>query len=197
MSRTGKYRSLDLEKRSSGVLADPFFRIISYLIDAILIRFAFQSVVFVLGARGLISESWMESIGWYLGQGLAPYRGGGVMLDHFLFINTFEDLVIHLSYSAIFMVYFILLESKKFSGQTLGKKIFGMKVADKRGSGISLKDSVTRNSTKYLLRVPILNYIVGLTELILLIFYGTRTGDMLADTKVISIPKKGLLNILK
>ncbi len=197
MSKTGKYRALDLKSKSSNVRANPLFRAIAYIIDAILIRYIFQGIVFLLDIRGLISKSWMENIELYLGEGLAPFRGGGIVLEQFIFINSLQDVVIHLSYSALFLTYFIGLESGKIGGQTIGKKIFGMKVVDRLGSRTSIKKSALRNSTKYLLRVPILNFIVGLLDIILLWFYSTRSGDILADTEVVSISRKGILERFK
>ncbi len=197
MGRTGKYRSLDLKKKSSGVRANPFFRGIAYVIDAIIIHFIFRSIVILLRNGGFISESWMENIGFYLGQGIAPFRGGGIVLEHFIFITSLQDVVIHLSYSALFLSYFIILETGQIGGQTIGKKIFGMKVVDRHRSETSFKNSVLRNSTKYLLRVPILNFIVGLLEVILLWFYSTRSGDIIADTEVISISGKGIVDLIK
>lgn len=196
MSKTGKYRSLDLKPKSSGVTANSFFRVIAYVIDAIIIRFIFQIIVFFLGIGGFISEGWMENIGLYLGHGLAPLRGGGVVLEHFIFITSIQDIIIHLSYSGLFLAYFIMLESGKLGGETIGKKIFGIRVVDKSGSKISTKSSIVRNSTKYLLRVPIVNFILGILELILLFFYSTRSGDILADTNVISISGKGVVDRL-
>jgi len=167
------------------------------VIDAIIIRFIFQGIVLLLRSRGLITDSWMENIGFYLGQGIAPLRGGGIVLEHFIFITSLQDLVIHLSYSALFLAYFIVLESGRIGGQTIGKKIFGIKVVDRHRSETSFKNSALRNSTKYLLRVPILNFIVGLLEVILLWFYSTRSGDIIADTEVISLSGKGVVDLIK
>jgi len=194
MGRSSKYRSVDLRSKSSGVKANPLFRAIAYLVDAIIIRFVFQGIALLLGITGFISESLMDNINTYLRQGIAPLRGGGVVLEHFIFITSLQDLLIHISYSALFLTYFIALESGKFGGQTPGKKILGIKVVDKYRSKISFKKSALRNSTKYLLRVPLLNFVVGFIEAILLFFYSTRTGDMLADTEVISIPGKGIVD---
>jgi len=197
MSKVGKYRSLDIKSKSSGVIANPFFRTIAYIIDAIIIRYIFRGIVFLLDTRGLISDTLMDNIRIYLGEGLAPFRGGGLFLENFIFITSLQDMAIHLSYSALFLAYFIVLESGKVGGQTFGKKIFGMKVVGRNRSKISFKKSALRNSTKYLLRVPLLNFIVGFIDAILLFFYSTRTGDMLADTKVISISGKGIVARLK
>ncbi|MFW5946083.1 MAG: RDD family protein [Candidatus Natronoplasma sp.] len=197
MSKLGKYRSLGLKSKDSGVRANSFFRIIAYIIDAIIIRYVFQGIVILLGSRGLISETWIETIDFYLAEGLAPFRGGGWFLEQFFFITSLQDVVVHILYSALFLGYFIVLESDQIGGQTIGKKIFGLKVIDRSGSGISFKVSSLRNSTKYLLRVPMLGIILGFIELVLLAFYSTRTGDMLADTEVISISGKGIVDRLK
>jgi len=197
MSKTGKYRSLGLKTKNSGVQANSFFRIIAYFIDAVIIRFVFQGIAFLMGIIGLLSENWMEAINLYLGEGIAPFRGGGWFLEQFFFITSLQDVLIHLTYSVLFLAYFIVLESDIVSGQTIGKRIFGMKVTDRYSSEISFKLSTLRNSTKYLLRVPLLGVILGFSELILLVFYSTRTGDMLADTKVVSISGKGIVGRLR
>lgn len=196
MSKIGDFRSIGRKAKRSKVTANPFFRVIAYVIDVILIRFIFEGIVFLLATRGLISASWMRSISLYLGQGLAPFRGGGLLLKHFIFINTFQDVILHLSYSALFMGYFISLESGRIGGQTLGKKIMGIKVVDKHGSKISLRRSVLRNSTKYLYRVPILNFIVAFLDVVLLFFAYARTGDILADTEVVTVSGKGVVELL-
>lgn len=195
MSRTAEFRSA-IKSKDSFVKANPLFRIIAYIIDAVLIRFAFEFIVFLLGSVGLISNSLMENIRSYLGLGLAPLRGGGLLLDQAFFVTSLEDLMIHISYSALFLGYFIVLESGKLGGQTIGKKIFGLKAVNRSGSGISFKISALRNSTKYLLRVPTLGFFLGGFELILLLFYCSRSGDMLADTEVKSLSKKGILSRL-
>ncbi|MBS3789956.1 MAG: RDD family protein [Candidatus Thermoplasmatota archaeon] len=197
MSRTGKYRSLGLKSKGSGVRANPFFRVLAYIIDAIIIRYIFQGIVFILGTRGLISDTLVKNIFLYLGEGLAPFRGGGIVLKQFIFINSLQDLMIHITYSALFLAYFIVLESEKIGGQTIGKKVFGLEVVDRTRSKISFEKSVLRNSTKYLLRVPILNFMMGFLEIILLLFYSTRSGDILADTEVISVSGKGIIDRLK
>ncbi len=197
MSNTGQYRSLGLKTKNSGVQANSFFRIIAYFIDAVIIRFVFQGIAFLMGIIGLLSENWMEAINLYLGEGIAPFRGGGWFLEQFFFITSLQDVLIHLTYSVLFLAYFIVLESDIVSGQTIGKRIFGMKVTDRYSSEISFKLSTLRNSTKYLLRVPLLGVILGFSELILLVFYSTRTGDMLADTKVVSISGKGIVGRLR
>ncbi|MEF8833108.1 MAG: RDD family protein [Candidatus Thermoplasmatota archaeon] len=197
MGRTGKYRSLDLKSKRSRVKANPLFRIFAYLIDAVIIRYAFQGIVFLLRTRGLISDIWSESIYFYLGQGLAPLRGGGITLEGMIFLNSLEDVVVHLLYSGLFLAYFIVLESGRIGGQTIGKKVFGIKVIDNSGPKISFKSSILRNSTKYLLRVPILCLIIFLVEILLLTFYTTRSGDLLARTDVISLSGKGVIDRLK
>jgi len=195
MSRTAKYRS-GLKSKSSFVKANPLFRVGAYIIDAVLIRFAFEFIFFLMGLGGLLSESLMGNINSYLGYGLAPFRGGGLLLGQLFFINTLDDLMIHISYSALFLAYFVALESGELGGQTIGKKIFGIKTVDRSGSGISLKVSTLRNSTKYLLRVPILGVFLGVADFILLVFYSTRSGDMLADTEVSSISGRGIVSRL-
>lgn len=194
MSRTGEFRSGYLESKESFVKANPLPRIMAYVIDAALIRFAFEFIVFLLDIGGLISGSLMASINSYLSYGLAPVRVGGLLLEQLFFINNLQDVVIHLSYSALFLAYFIVLESGKIGGQTIGKKIFGLKVVNRSGSEISFKISALRSSTKYLYRVPILCFLVGVFDFFLLVFYTNRSGDMLADTEVKSFSKKGIMS---
>ncbi|MEF8873728.1 MAG: RDD family protein [Candidatus Thermoplasmatota archaeon] len=193
MSRIAEFRS-GIRSKGSFVKANPLYRIIAYLVDAVLIRLVFEFIVFLLGISGVIPRSTMANINTYLGYGLAPLRGGGWFLDQALFVSSQEDLMIHLSYSALFLAYFITLESGRLGGQTIGKKIFGIKVVNRSGSDISFKISALRNSTKYLLRVPSLGFLVGIFELITLVFYSTRSGDMLADTEVKSFSNQGIVS---
>ncbi len=195
MGKTGKYRSLGLKSKTSDVEANSFFRVIAYFIDAVVIRLIFQIAVFLLRNIGFISETWMENINFYLALGLAPMRAGGITLEGLIFINSLQDLLVHISYSALFIGYFIIWEWKW--GETIGKKIFGIKVVDGYGSKISFKNSFLRNSTKYLLRVPILNFLIFIIEMLLLTFYSTRSGDLLAGTKVISKSEESIVSRLK
>ncbi|GEM_PF-2420999 len=193
MSRLGKYRSLKLgsSEKSSEIRANALWRVIAFLIDAVIIRLSIEFAAFVLHRLGLISQGWMEYLGSYLAEGLAPLRGGALSLQEILIITSFQDLTIHLIYSTVFLTYFIVLESGNGWGKTIGKMIFKMEVRDRRGDRISLKKSFLRNITKYLLRLPLIGVVFGLIESVLLIMYSTRTGDLLADTKVVSTAKKG------
>ncbi len=194
MGKLSKYRgaSKKFQRTPSLVKANMLVRIVAYIIDLILIRVLFRIILLPFNMRGLISEEFMTDIRIYLGEGLAPFRGGGLLIEHFIFINSLNDVIIHLSYSALFLAYFILLESNILGGQTLGKKIFGLQSVNKFGSITSLKESTLRNSTKYLYRVPLVCFLMGFLEMVLMFFYQTRSGDMIIGSKVVSRSKKGL-----
>ncbi|MFP3872268.1 MAG: RDD family protein [Candidatus Natronoplasma sp.] len=191
MNKLGKYRSLDLGSKDSNVRANPLWRVVAFFIDVVLIRLAVEFSAFMLLKAGFISGEWGDVIFGYLREGLAPVRGGAMSLHEIMIITSIQDLMVHLIYSALFLVYFIVLESEYGWGQTIGKKILKMKVLNRDGKDISLKESFLRNITKYPLRLPLIGVFLGLAEFLLLFFYNTRTGDLIADTKVVSTSKKG------
>ncbi len=193
MSKTGKYRSLDLDDSNSRTKANPFLRVIAFFIDVVMIRLVVEFVAFSLARAELISERWMDVVGGYLREGLAPLRGGAMSREEILIITSTEDLTVHILYSALFLMYFILLESRYGWGQTIGKKILSMEVLDRHSKKISLKESSLRNIPKYVLRIPVVGVFFGLFELFLMFYYLKRTGDILANTDVVSQYGKGLL----
>ena len=76
--------------------------------------------------------------------------------------------------------YFIVLEG--LSGQTIGKRLFGLIVVSRDGTPITFRQSIARN----LLRMVdgMLNYVVGLVVM-LVSQDRQRIGDHVADTLVV------------
>lgn len=89
------------------------------------------------------------------------------------------EIVFNLSALLIVSFYFIILESR--SGQTLGKKMFHIRVVNVDGRNATLKQSVIRNAAR------VLDGLVLIVPLILIIFTNKkqRIGDLLASTVVI------------
>ena len=83
----------------------------------------------------------------------------------------------------IFLWYIVAFPFKDaFNGQSLGKKLFGLKVIDKQnGAPISIKQSIIRNC---FWGIPYISYITGLICLIQS-YKGPRLGDSWANSKVI------------
>lgn len=183
MSRLGKYRGKSRENNDEVSLlrANIVLRIVAFLIDISIIRFSFQGLIILLGSQGIIAETLVNSTNRILMQGLAPFRG---WIPFFNVLHSLEDLQIHIMISIYLLLYFILLEH--YWGRTIGKKITKMRVVDKKGEKITLKNSFLRNITKYIWRLPLIGLLLGLTEWIILFFYDDRIGDILGDTIVVS-----------
>lgn len=192
MSRLGKYRSVQKssDKNVSIIKANPFFRLLAFFIDAVIIRTSFQLGVILLHEIQLISDEFFTEIMSFLYLGIAPLRGN-ILIDPII-VNSLTDLKIHLVFSAYFLLYFIILESKLGWSKTIGKKITKMKVVDEKGQQISLRSSFLRNITKYIFRFPwaIIGFIFAVIEFILIFTQSIRTGDILGKTIVASETKK-------
>ncbi|MFW6142404.1 MAG: RDD family protein [Candidatus Saliniplasma sp.] len=107
-----------------------------------------------------------------------------------LFTST-EALLVHILFSLYLISYFVILESKYVWGTTLGKRLLKLSVVNSQAEKLTLRESLLRNSTKYLLRVPMIGIPFGLLELILVMFYSKRTGDILVNTFVARDVHKG------
>lgn len=119
-------------------------------------------------------------------------RVGAFIVDHFLSLLLAIGLGVGVGlwlnsggaiYVGVFLGlfgYFIVLEG--WSGQTLGKRLFGVIVVSRDGSPITFRQSITRN----LLRVVdgLLSYAVGLVVM-LVTQDRQRIGDLVADTIVV------------
>jgi uncharacterized RDD family membrane protein YckC len=92
---------------------------------------------------------------------------------------------------------YLLISDGLFKGQSLGKKLTGLRVQAASGAPCSIKDSIVRNSTLaaglLLWKIPVLGWpllgVVVLLEFIILIGSkeGARLGDELAKTSVVEV----------
>lgn len=113
-----------------------------------------------------------------------------VVINMFLFIIFFDDLIIVstivLSTTASFTLFYILVLEGVWSGQTLGKKLMGIRVVRKNGSEIGVTHSVSRN---FIGLIGWNSGIFGLLGAVLSIFISEknqRIGDRFAGTIVVN-----------
>ncbi len=170
------------EKDDTSILtANIIRRVIAFAIDYFMFGFIILLFLIVLAIFDYVS---LQFAFYIFRIRTAMYESGNLF-------QTLYDIYIHIATSVVFIGYFTLLESKYLGGQTIGKKLLGIKVVNKKGNKISLKDSFLRNSTKYILRLPIIGVIFGVIEILLIFNYSVRTGDMIANTTVASGVHKG------
>ncbi|MEF8833156.1 MAG: RDD family protein [Candidatus Thermoplasmatota archaeon] len=174
-------RSEDKNENVSIVTGSVFFRVLAFAIDTVIFK------LFVL--LSLIILSLLEVVPLQETFYILQVRAN--LYEELSYFTSVQDLWIHIVISLFFLAYFTILESRVGLGKTFGKMICRLEVVGKDGDAPSLKDSFLRNSTKYLLRMPVIGIPFGLFEIILLFIYSTRTGDMLADTVVASGVHKG------
>jgi len=94
-------------------------------------------------------------------------------------------------------VVYLLISDGLMKGQSLGKKLTGLKVRTASGEPCSIKDSIVRNSTLalglLLWKIPVVGWpllgVVVALEFIILVGSkeGARLGDELAKTSVVEI----------
>lgn len=174
-------QSKDKNDNVSVTVGSVVFRALAFIVDTVIFAFSILLILIIL--------SWLQVVP--LQETFFIFQTRAHIYEELGYFTSMQDLWIHVVISFYFLAYFTVLESKVGFGKTLGKKIFGLEVVGKDGDPPSLKNSFLRNSTKYLLRIPVIGIPFGLLEIFLLFFYSTRTGDMLADTKVSSGVHKG------
>ena len=97
----------------------------------------------------------------------------------------FDELVVPLALISWFLIdwgYMILLESL-WSGQTIGKRLMGLRVIQESGVRVGLAHSALRNLLRPVDKVPALYLIGGIS--MLLSRHQQRLGDLLAGTIVV------------
>ena len=91
------------------------------------------------------------------------------------------------------MIYCIVLEWR-WSGQTIGKRLLGLRVIDERGLRLQLPQVVLRNIMRLIDAPPPLLYLIGgITALVSR--KGQRLGDMAANTVVVRERRRQLPNL--
>ncbi len=188
LNETEKKKVEITEKIKKGT-GSPLRRIVSYIFDLIII-----AIIFIL-SLGFLQFLGVDYIG--LPSELTLAAGGFIPIttSYLLFISFF---------SLIHLIYFVILESDKTLGSSLGKKATRMKVVNTYGQEITLFSSFTRNVFRlfwpvpfiflkilpFIERLPIPNiaYLAGLIlliDLILIMKYDQRLGDKVANTYII------------
>ncbi len=165
------------EEDVSIIEAGFFFRIFAFFVDLTIIKISTLLILGQLAAMGVISQGLVFEVFVYRTN---IYEDLSLVA---LFTSS-EYLLIHICFSLYMISYFAILESKRVWGTTVGKRLFKLHVLDSKGEKLSLKDSFIRNSTKYLFRIPLIGIPFGFLELILVMFYSRRTGDILVNSFV-------------
>ncbi len=150
-------------------------RIAAYIIDIILIGLIQGLIIGILFFMGFFSFQMFL-------QPSSPGFGsffGGLQL-------AFTSL------SAIIQLgYFTLMESEKFSGATLGKKLLSIKVVGENGKEVDIEPSFIRNLARLLWSIPCVGFIILIVDVILIHEDGQRIGDRIADTYVVKESASG------
>lgn len=154
--------------------ANPLWRFIAFFIDYVIIKYTLTLVFWIL----LISDIVPPGMFYYF----SMFRTN--IYEYISYFSSFQDLLLHIIFSSVLIGYFTIIESKRVWGTSIGKRVFGLKIVNKRGDFLDLKTSFLRNITKELLRLPILGIIFGPLEFILVLVNNRRTGDYLTDSIV-------------
>lgn len=179
-SITGKKSTKDIGNVSI-IDAYPVTRAIAFLID-----FLFYKLIVILILLVFLRFSIITPDGF---SELAFIRTN--IYEYPEIFRSLKDLWIHISFSLLFLLYFSVLESDRVWGTSPGKRLLKLQVVDEKGYRLSFKDSFLRNSTKYILRLPIIGIIFGFIEIILIVFYSRRSGDLIVNSRVASGMHKG------
>jgi uncharacterized RDD family membrane protein YckC len=124
-------------------------------------------------------------IAWFLDALVAVFVAWVILFGISLVDLAFKGFGSALAFVVWFLIdwgYMILLESI-WSGQTLGKRVMGLRVISETGVRVSLFQSMLRNLARPVDRLPIFYFVGGAAAL----FSGSqqRLGDMLAGTIVV------------
>lgn len=143
-------------------LASPYARCLAYFVDLVV-------TISILGLVGAFIGIFSATLGSLpvIGPLVTDFGVGMVILLNF----------------AITMLYGIVLE-RWWSGQTVGKRLFGLRVVDERGLALGTKQVVLRNLFRILDSAPLIFYFVGGVSCFLT-RRCQRIGDVAAGTIVV------------
>ncbi len=133
-------------------------RFIALILDSVILVIIFLSLMMFLGVIGILT-------------GMCP-----------ILVIVFAGIVSLIFTVFIAFIYFILLEGPAGGGQTIGKRVVGIKVIGEEGRVPDYGKSFMRNILRIVDVLPVL-YLVG-AILILLTEKDQRLGDMAAKTMV-------------
>ena len=118
---------------------------------------------------------------------------GIVMILLQILFLLFGIISLDISYAVFILLFFIInifysiLFEWFWHGQTIGKKIFGLRVMDARGLQLQPSQVVIRNLLRAVDSIPMFYLFGGVASL--LTRYSQRLGDMAANTVVVTVPK--------
>ncbi len=144
-----------------------------------------EGVVFPLMLAGPVTRFLAWSIDWLLIMTILSFAGK--------IINLFQIISQDLSGALYMLFYFFLSFSYAiitewvWNGQTLGKRLFKLRVMDVQGLQLRLSQIVVRNLLRAIDGLPFLYMVGGIATLISK--KGQRIGDIAANTIVIRSPK--------
>lgn len=184
----GKEKAEVLEKIREGT-GSTLRRVGAYVLDIIILSLLFIFTVAFLQFIGVDYVGIPSEVNLVVG-GFIP--------------ATLPYLVTFSLFSLIHLFYFMILESDKVLGTSLGKKVASLKVVDMYGQGIGLATSLTRNVFRLLwpilfifleilplidpLPVPNIAYVFGVimvVDLVLIVKNEQRIGDKVANTYIV------------
>lgn len=112
-------------------LGEPINRILAYIIDSIVVGIPAGAVTFPIIFFSMLQAS--EELGpssFNEPSFMDVFFGGGSMI--LTFVTTIISLV-------FYVIYFIVVPSKFWTGQTLGKKLLGLKIVQESGEDVTLE----------------------------------------------------------
>jgi len=180
---TGKGSKEGFESVST-IDAHPFTRAIAFLIDFLFYKLIVILILLVSLRFSIITPNGFSELA-FIRTNIYEYPE---------IFRSLNDLWIHITFSFFFLLYFSVFESDRVWGASPGKRLLKLQVVDEKGDRLSFKDSFLRNSTKYILRLPIIGIIFGFIEIILIVFYSRRTGDLIVNSRVASGMHKGRIH---
>ena len=176
----GKTASLEISTPEgvsfSLALASPVIRCVSWLLDLLIIGVLTIGIAQILNLLA-VTFAFMPLIG----QAIADFASA---------IQIFLGFVVSVFYS-------IALEWL-WRGQTVGKRVFGLRVVDERGLNLTLRQIILRNFFRIVDILPSMVYLVGATSC-LLSKRCQRLGDLAAGTLVIrqvKVPEPAIDQVL-
>ncbi len=95
------------------------------------------------------------------------------------------QIVLTLLSALIQFSYFVVMESEKFGGATLGKKVLDIKVVGEYGREVGYGPSLIRNLARLLWSIPCIGFIILIIDIVLIADDDQRIGDRIADTYVV------------
>lgn len=144
-------------------LADPINRVVAYIIDSIIMMIGVAVIIFPLGlalglTTGLAANTYRDydSLNFF-----TSFGGGAISI-----IGGFLALIIE-------FLYFVILPSKLYPGQTLGKKALNVQIVQENGSQANMEVMLKRYGVclvfGFLGLIPFVGILVGCASFIVLI----------------------------